>query len=324
MNSAALRTLGKTSIKITPIGLGVWQFSQGKSFNRWVWKSLTEENQNAIIQAALDGGINWFDTAELYGSGRSERGLSQALQQAGAADDEVVIATKWNPIGRTASSIPKTIDKRIENLAPYTIDLYQVHNPNSFSKPEDEMAEMAHLVARGLIKSVGVSNFNAGQMLRAHRKLWSFGLPLASNQVKYSLLDRKIEGNGVLESARALGITIIAYSPLEWGLLTGKFHDNPELVKNLPLARRLVIGRKLEETRPVIEALTEIAAYYEVTPGQVALNWLINFNGDCIVAIPGASKPRHAQESAGVMRFKLSEEELARLDNLTKGGKVAG
>jgi aryl-alcohol dehydrogenase-like predicted oxidoreductase len=313
-----VRDLGKTGIKITPIGLGAWQFSQGKSFNRWIWKSLTVQNQNAVIQAALDGGINWFDTAELYGSGQSERGLSQALQKAGTADDMVIIATKWNPIGRTAASITKTIDKRLRNLAPYTIDLYQVHNPYSFSKPEEEMTEMAHLVARGAIRAVGVSNFNAGQMLRAHRQLGVYGLPLASNQVKYSLLDRTIEGNGVLESARALGITIIAYSPLDWGLLTGKFHDNPDLVQELPLARRLVVGRKLEGCRPVIEALKEIAAVHQATPGQIALNWLIHFNGDCVVAIPGASKPRHAQEAAGVMTFTLSEEELDRLDTLTR------
>jgi aryl-alcohol dehydrogenase-like predicted oxidoreductase len=315
---AEVRNLGKTGIKITPIGLGAWQFSGGKSFNRWIWKSLTEENQNAIIQAALEGGINWFDTAETYGFGQSERGLSQALQGAGIKDDQVVIATKWNPIGRTAGSIPKTIDKRKENLAPYTIDLYQVHNPLSFSKLEEEMKEMACLLAGGDFRAIGVSNFNAGQMLRAHRQLGIYGLPLASNQVKYSLLDRKIEGNGVLESARALGISIIAYTPLEWGLLTGKFHDNPDLIKGLPLARRLYISRKLDSTAPVISALKKIGANYDATPGQVALNWLINFHGDSVVAIPGASKPRHAQEAAGVMRFTLSEEELARLDELTK------
>lgn len=313
-----MRDLGKTGIKITPVGLGIWQFSQGKSFNRWIWKSLTEENQNAIIQAALDGGINWFDTAETYGFGQSERGLAQALQKAGTADDEVVIATKWNPIGRTAGSIPKTIHKRRENLAPYSIDLYQVHNPLSFSKPEEEMMEMACLLVGGSFRAIGVSNFNAGQMLRAHRQLGAYGLPLASNQVKYSLLDRKIEGNGVLESARALGITIIAYTPLEWGLLTGKFHDNPDLIKGLPLARRLVIGRKLEESAPVIAALKEIAAQHGATPGQVALNWLVHFNGDQVVAIPGASKPRHAQEAAGVLQFTLSEEEMTRLDELTR------
>ena len=313
-----LRPLGKSGIMITPVGLGAWQFSKGQSFNRFFWKSLSEETQNEIIQAALDGGINWFDTAEMYGFGRSERGLSHALQAAGRSDGDVVIATKWMPFGRTAASIGKTIHTRQENLAPFHIDLHQVHNPNSFSQPEDEMDAMADLVLAGQIKAVGVSNFSAGQMLRAHSRIQARGLPLASNQVKYSLLDRQIEGNGVLEAARALGITIIAYSPLEWGLLTGKFHDNPDLVKGLPLARRTSVGRMLEKSEPVIRLLKEISAAHDVTPSQVSLSWLVNFSGETVVAIPGASKPRHAQEAAGTMTFTLSDEELARLDEATR------
>jgi len=313
-----LRPLGKSGIRITPIGLGAWQFSKGQSFNRFFWKSLSEETQNAIVQAALDGGINWFDTAEAYGFGRSERGLSHALQAAGRSDGDVVIATKWMPFGRTAASIGKTIDKRQENLAPFHIDLHQVHNPSSFSQPEDEMDAMADLVLAGQLRAVGVSNFSAGQMLRAHSRIQAHGLPLASNQVKYNLLDRQIEGNGILEAARALGITIIAYSPLEWGVLTGKFHDNPGLVKRLPLVRRVSIGRMLEKSEPVIRLLKEIAAAHGVKPSQVALNWLVNFSGQTVVAIPGASKPHHAREAAGAMGFTLSDEELARLDEATR------
>jgi aryl-alcohol dehydrogenase-like predicted oxidoreductase len=279
---------------------------------------LSGETQNAIVQAALDGGINWFDTAEAYGFGRSERGLSHALQAAGRSDGDVVIATKWMPFGRTAESIGKTIDKRQENLAPFHIDLHQVHNPNSFSKPENEMDAMADLVLAGQIRAVGVSNFSAGQMLRAHSRIQAHGLPLASNQVKYNLLDRQIEGNGILEAARALGITIIAYSPLEWGVLTGKFHDNPGLVKRLPLVRRVSVGRMLEKSEPVIRLLKEIAAAHGVKPSQVALNWLVNFSGQTVVAIPGASKPHHAREAAGAMGFTLSDEELARLDEATR------
>ena len=313
-----MRALGKTGIKITPIGLGVWQFSQGQSFNRFIWRSLTESEQNGIIKAALDGGINWFDTAETYGFGRSERGLSQALRAAGIANGQAIIATKWNPIGRTAASIGKTFHKRQENLAPFSIDLYQVHNPHSFSKPEEEMEAMADLVLAGQIKAVGVSNFKAGDMLRAHSRLQVRGLPLASNQVKYSLLDRKIEGNGVLESARALGITIIAYTPLEWGMLTGKFHDNPDLVSKLPVARRMAARRLLQKSTPVVKALQEIGANHDATAAQVALNWLINFSGETVVTIPGASKPYQAQEAAGAMAFRLNDGEMARLDELTR------
>ncbi len=316
--SNQLRELGKTGIKITPIGLGVWQFSQGKSLNHFIWKPLPEATQDEIIKAALAGGINWFDTAEAYGFGQSERGLAHALEAAGASGEEIVLATKWFPFGRRASSIAKTIEKRLQNLAPYGIDLYQVHNPNSFSSVEEEMAAMAGLVEAGQIKSVGVSNFSAGEMLRAHSRLQSLGLPLAGNQVKYSLLDRQIESNGVLEAARALGITIIAYTPLEWGLLSGKFHEEPRLVDRLPLARRLAVRRKLADSAPVIEALRTLAARYAATPAQVALNWLIHFHGKTVVAIPGASKPRQARDNARAMAFQLSEEELSGLDHLTR------
>jgi aryl-alcohol dehydrogenase-like predicted oxidoreductase len=313
-----LRPLGKSGINISPIGLGAWQFSQANSFNRFIWRALPESDQDAIVQASLNGGVNWFDTAETYGFGRSERGLSKALQHAGAGDDEIVMATKWNPLGRRAGSITKTIYKRMDNLFPYSIDLYQVHNPYSFSSPESEMDHMAGLVNAGKVKTIGVSNFSAAHMLRAHSRLQSHGLPLASNQVKYSLLDRKIESNGVLEAARALGITIIAYTPLEWGLLSGKFHDNPELIDKLPLARRLYARNKLESTEPLIAALKEIGGAYEATSAQVALNWIISYHGEAVVAIPGASKARHARDNAAAMAFSLSDGEMDELDRLTR------
>jgi aryl-alcohol dehydrogenase-like predicted oxidoreductase len=318
MSTLADRTLGKTDIAVTPIGLGVWQFSQGKSIHRLIWQGLDEETQDAIVRAALDGGINWFDTAEAYGSGASERGLSAALQRANAVPGQVVIATKWSPFLRRASSITSTIGDRQDNLAPYPIDLHQIHQPYAFSSIADQMAAMAALVHDGRIGAVGVSNFDAAQMLEAHRALQDAGLPLAANQVKYSLLDRAIESNGVLETARALGITIIAYSPLEMGLLSGKFHADSSLVDKVPLGRRWQIKRKLGDSASLVDALRDIGVAHQATPSQVALNWLVNFHGETVVAIPGASKARHAQESAGAMSFTLNAEELDRLDALTR------
>jgi aryl-alcohol dehydrogenase-like predicted oxidoreductase len=136
------------------------------------------------------------------------------------------------------------------------------------------------------------------------------GLPLASNQVKYSLLDRRIEGNGVLEAARELGVTIIAYSPLEMGLLSGKFHRNRDLLRSRPFGRRFSLRRKVERSRPLLTALEGIAASHGVTTAQVALNWLVSFHGDSVVAIPGATRPAHAEESA--------TEELNQIDLLTR------
>jgi len=156
-------------------------------------------------------------------------------------------------------------------------------------------------------------------MREAHAVLARRGVPLASNQVRYNLVDRSIETNGVLDTARELGISIICYSPLEFGMLSGKFHRDPALLRSRPLMRRRVVGRLMQSGLPVIKLLEEIAVDRGVTAAQVALNWLVNFNGELVVAIPGASKPRHAEESAGAMDFELSADEMERLDKVSRG-----
>lgn len=318
VNSFQKRPLGHTGMQITPIGLGVMQFSGGSGVFGMVFPDLSQEDMNGIIKVALDGGINWFDTAEMYGRGKSEQGLSTALKSLDIQDDEVIVGTKWFPIFRTAGNIPRSIDDRLRFLDGYSIDLYMVHQPYSFSSPEAEMEAMADLVEAGKIRSVGVSNFNADQMGRAHAALEKRGLTLAVNQVQYSLLHRKIETDGVLETARELGVTIVAWSPLARGILSGRYHNHPEIYEQLPIGRKMMMRSMIKGSGPVIEGLNTIAEKYEVTPAQVALNWVINFQGDTVVAIPGASKIHQAEESAGVMSFRLSGEELAQLDKLSR------
>ncbi|UCC40295.1 MAG: aldo/keto reductase, partial [Candidatus Aminicenantes bacterium] len=146
------------------------------------------------------------------------------------------------------------------------------------------------------------------------------GINLISNQVKYSLLDRRIETNGVLDTARELGISIIAYTPLAQGLVSGKFHDDPTLIKKRGGYRRHMGAFKpkgLEKSRPVIDALREIAERYQITPSQVALNWVLNFHGDIIVAIPGATKTIQAKDNAASMKFKLTKDEMEHLDRVS-------
>ncbi len=309
VGDSKLRTLGASGVEVTPIGLGAWQFSEGKGGARGTWDPLTEQATDQIVAAALQGGINWFDTAELYGFGRSERGLSRALVRAGVQNGEVVVANKWCPLFRGAGSIKATFAKRAEALAPFAVDLHQVHFPLSFATVEAEMNAMADLVEAGKIRAVGVSNFSSSQMERAHRALEKRGLKLATNQVKYSLLDRRIEANGILAKAKQLGITIIAYSPLEMGLLSGKFHQDPELLNKRPFVRRWRLKRLVQKSRGLIDTLERIASERGVTASQVALNWLIHFHGPTVVAIPGATKPGHAVESSGAMNFLLSPEE---------------
>jgi aryl-alcohol dehydrogenase-like predicted oxidoreductase len=142
-------------------------------------------------------------------------------------------------------------------------------------------------------------------------------LPLASNQVRYSLLDRRIERNDILKAAKELGITIIAYTPLESGLLSGKYHKNPELLEKKGRFWRGRLQRGLEKSRALMALLEEIATQNNVTAAQVALNWVINSQGESVVTIPGVTKVSQAQESAGAMKFELSGEEIARLDKVS-------
>ncbi len=317
-NIFANRTLGKTDIQVSPIGLGVMELSGGGGLLGRAFPIISQTDKNAIIKAALEGGINWFDTAEIYGAGVSEQSLAAGLKAAGKHPGDVVVATKWFPLFRTAGNIPKTISDRLRFLGGFPIDLYYIHQPYSFSSPEAEMNAMADLVEAGKIRSVGISNFGPDRMRRAHAALQKRGLPLATNQVRYSLLDRKIETDGTLETARELGVTITAYTPLGSGLLTGKYHKNPELLKNKSFIWRGRLKRQMEESRPLVAALEDIAENYQVTAAQVALNWLICFNGEAVVTIPGATKAQQAVDNAGAMQFRLSDAELARLDELSR------
>jgi len=316
-----LRPLGNTDIRVSPIGLGVMEFSGGGGLLGRMFPVIPQDRKNAIVRAALDGGVNWFDTAEMYGLGTSEKSLSDALQAARVSDDDVVIATKWLPLLRTARNIPKTIETRRALLHPYRVDLYQVHQPWSFSSPETEMDAMAGLLEAGQIRSIGVSNFSAKQMRRAHKRLAERGLPLASNQMLYSLLHREIETNGVMDAAKELGVTIIAYTPLASGVLTGKYHRDPSLIARKSWYWRRMIERDVARSRELVAALEEVAAAHDATAAQVALSWVINFHGETVVAIPAATNVSQAQQNAGAMRLELTEEEMARLDALSRPGQ---
>lgn len=316
-----LRALGRTGIAVSAVGLGLQEFSGGRTLLGARVPVIPDAEKDRIVAAALRGGINWFDTAELYGNGVSEESLARALDAAGKANGDVVIATKWWPLLRTARNIPHTIGDRLRFLRGYAIDVYMVHWPFGFSSVESEMGAMADLVEAGRIRAVGVSNFGARRMRRAHGALQKRGLPLAVNQVPFSLLNRGIERNGVLDAARELGVTIIAYSPLEQGVLTGKYHRNPALMATKPASWRARFGRHVRSTGALIDAVEEIASRHHATPAQVALNWVITFHGDAVVTIPGATNVRHAEESAGAMTFRLSDAELGRLDDLSRAGR---
>ena len=321
MNTVAhpLYPLGQTDLRLTALGLGTWQFSSGQGTLGGHWNPLDSNTMNSIVEAAIAAGINWFDTAESYGDGASEKNLSTALNQLGITPGDVYIADKWWPKKRDASSLLKTIDTRKACLQGYPIDLYQIHWPESKSWLRTEMKALAQLVHEGHVRTVGLCNYSSKLLGKAHKHLAKHGIPLASVQVRYNLLHRAIEQNDILNTANDLGISIIAWSPLEQGLLSGHFHKNPDKMFGLKERRRNMFGmtaQKLQNTRPLIELLDTLAQRHDASCSQIALAWLLQFQTEQVFAIPGASSVAQAQENAGALNITLNRDELEQLSEL--------
>ncbi len=297
--------LGRTGLRVTPLGLGTWQW--GDSMFWGYGKGYAESEIKAAFDASLAAGITFFDTAEVYGRGRSEQFLGRFI--AGRREG-LVIATKFMPLPWRLGKgqLIAALRKSLERLGLAQVDLYQVHWPFPPRPVEFWADALADAVAAGLARAVGVSNYNADQMRRAHEVLAKRGVPLASNQVEYSLLHRAPERNGVLDACRELGVTLIAYSPLAQGMLTGKYGpDNPPPGLRGRRFRREYLAR----IQPLIGLLREIGqAHGGKSPNQVALNWLISQGA---VPIPGAKNARQAEQNAGALGWRLTADEVAAL-----------
>ena len=304
--------LGQTDLRVTPLGLGVWQW--GDTMMWGYGKGYGDADLRPVFDATLDAGINFIDTAEMYGRGRSEMLLGQFIQQTGTRD-QLVIATKFAPLPWRLSSgrLVHALRESLNRLGLSRVDLYQVHFPYSPVPVEMWMEGLAAAVEAGLTSAVGVSNYNPSQTVRAHAALARHGIPLASNQVEYSLLDRKPETSGLIKVCRDLSVTIIAYSPIAKGVLTGKYTPN-----NIPpgMRRRIYNQKYLTSIQPLIGLLNEIGQAHDGrTPAQVSLNWLMRKGA---VPIPGAKNLRQAQENLGALGWRLTEEEVARLDEMSE------
>lgn len=291
------------------MGIGTWSWGE-----RLFWgfgKEYGESDLLEVFELCMDYGFNFFDTAETYGQGRSETLLGRFFRESGKT---VKIATKFMPypwrLGKT--SLLRALRKSLDRLGVETIDLYQVHWPFPPVTVETWMEAMASAYQSGLIRAVGVSNYDRQQMDRAHHTLIREGIRLASNQVEFNLLNRQAEKNGLLHHCQELGIQVIAYSPLAQGVLSGKY--TPDHLPGGP--RRSIYGRHLlTEIQPLIRLLKKIGNDYDGrTPAQVAINWAICKG---TIPIPGIKTAIQLEQARGATGWRLNQEDIALLDEMS-------
>ncbi len=308
-------TLGQNGPVVTPLCIGTWAWGDRLFWN--YGKEYGPEELQAAFNASLEAGITFIDTAEVYGFGLSEELLAQFLQK---TDQKVQIATKYGPFPWriTGQSVADALTESLKRLQVQKVALYQVHWPFTFLMSQETlMNALADEVERGRIAAVGVSNYSASQMREAHQILARRGVPLAVNQVRYSLLTRQIESNGILNTARELGVTILAYSPLAQGLLTGKYSVTGSVT---PSGARKLDSRfskeGLQKIEPVISLLHQFGEKYHRTPAQVSLNWLIARGN--VIPIAGAKTAQQVQDNAGALGWRLSDDEIAQLQEISR------
>ena len=311
-------TLGQNGPAVTPLCIGTWAWGDKLFWN--YGNNYGADQLQAAFTAALEVGVTFFDTAEIYGFGLSEEFLGQFLKK---TDKQVQIATKYGPVPWRflGQSVADALTDSLKRLQLERVALYQVHWPFTFFMSQETlMNALADEVKHGRIEAVGVSNYSAQQMREAHQILAARGVPLAVNQVRYSLLTRQIESNGILQTARELGVTILAYSPLAQGLLTGKYTADSA---NTPKDGRRIDSRfskeGLQKLEPVISLLRQLGDKHDRTPAQVALRWLIDQGN--IIPIAGAKTAEQVKQNAGALGWRLGDDEIKQLDEVSRSYK---
>jgi aryl-alcohol dehydrogenase-like predicted oxidoreductase len=300
--------IGQTQIRISELGLGIMQW---KDINLPAMGDPIPKDVSDVFVTTLNAGINFIDTAEIYGNGKSEIHLSRCLKE---ISSDVVIATKFMPFPWRLSKgeLKAALKRSLHRIGVDHVDLYQIHWPFPPVSIKTWMDAMADVVADELVKAVGVSNYSASQMKLAYDRLAKYKIPLVSNQIKYNLLDRRPERNGIIDFSRKMDVTIIAYSPLEKGILTGKY--SPE---NTPADYRAWRYNKnyLAKVSPLFDVIHDIGkAHGGKAPASVALNWLVSKG---VVPIPGARNQQQAEENASTMGWSLSSDEVELLDRIS-------
>lgn len=309
--------LGRSPLMVPRLGVGAMTWGDPAGMARFTPAKLayggpaSAADEEAAFTTAVAAGVTLFDTAAMYSGGASERRLGEL-----AESSPVLIATKFPPrIRATDGDMPAALQASLTRLRRRRVDLYQHHFPTRRVDIARLMGRMADAVEAGHVRAVGVSNYSAAQLRLAAGVLADRGIPLASNQVQYSLLHRQPETNGVLEACRELGVTLIAYQPLASGALTGKYLTGPR-PRGLRRYSRHFRRATTETITPVVALLREIGARSDQGPAQVALRWLIE--NPLVLPIPGAKDGTQAAANAQALTFTLTPDEVDALDAATR------
>jgi aryl-alcohol dehydrogenase-like predicted oxidoreductase len=313
--SQSLRTLGNSDLQLTPIGFGAWAIGGGNW--EFAWGPQDDNASIAAIHRALDLGVNWIDTAAIYGLGHSEEIVGRAVKS--YAGNKPLVFTKcsmrWHEdrsIYRSlkAASVAEELEGSLRRLGVETIDLYQIHWPNPDEELEEGWEALSRLREQGKIRWIGVSNFSVDQLKRAQKIA-----PVTSLQPPYSMLRPAVEKE-LLPFAQANGMGVINYSPMVSGLLTGKM--TAERVAAFPVDdwRRKAVEfnePRLSRNLRLVDLLREIGAAHEVSPGVVAVAWTLH-NPAITAAIVGGRSAEQVEGLAPALHFRLSEDEYARIN----------
>lgn len=305
------RRLGNTELQVSILALGCWALA-----GDFTWGPQDEEESVRTILAALDAGINFFDTAEAYGDGRSEEILGKALE---GRRDSVVLATKVSPAHLRRDQVVEACEASLRRLRTDRIDLYQIHWANR-EVPFSETAEaLVRLCEAGKIRAVGVSNFGVQDLADLSREV-----PIVSNQLPYSLLWRAVEYE-ILPFCRSRGVAVLAYSPLLHGLLTGKYRSADEVPPQRARTRHFSSQRPYvrhgeegceELTFQTIANIGDLCSELGQPMGRVAIAWVLAQDG-VTAAIVGARRPQQIQELVSAADLELPDPVIDRLNQLT-------